>query len=171
MRGARARTRGRYELAGQLAAAHDRDHLHLVRTQGAHVAVVVAEEALGVAPVVAGEGVDAALVGVALAGFDQAKARAADALGRSQPAISLQMKRLEELLDAKLLSHEGRELRLTEQGEALAVYARQLLRLNDEAVQNGSRLLSSYRLRSGETIWIITEADRSASTLLLPSEY
>lgn len=60
--------------------------------------------------------------------------RAADALGRTQPAISLQMKRLEELLDAKLLSHEGRELKLTEEGEALAVYARQLLRLNDEAV-------------------------------------
>lgn len=60
--------------------------------------------------------------------------RAADALGRTQPAISLQMKRLEELLDAKLLVHEGRELKLTEEGEALAVYARQLLRLNDEAV-------------------------------------
>lgn len=60
--------------------------------------------------------------------------RAADALGRTQPAISLQMKRLEELLDAKLLSHEGRGLKLTEEGEALAVYARQLLRLNDEAV-------------------------------------
>ena len=60
--------------------------------------------------------------------------RAADALGRTQPAISLQMKRLEELLDAKLIAHEGRELKLTEEGEALAVYARQLLRLNDEAV-------------------------------------
>ena len=60
--------------------------------------------------------------------------RAADALGRTQPAISLQMKRLEELLDARLLTHEGRELKVTEEGEALAVYARQLLRLNDEAV-------------------------------------
>jgi DNA-binding transcriptional LysR family regulator len=60
--------------------------------------------------------------------------RAADALGRTQPAVSLQMKRLEELLDARLITHEGRELKLTEQGEALAVYARQLLRLNDEAV-------------------------------------
>lgn len=60
--------------------------------------------------------------------------RAADALGRTQPAISLQMKRLEELLGATLITHEGRELKLTEEGEALAVYARQLLRLNDEAV-------------------------------------
>ncbi|WP_373506321.1 LysR substrate-binding domain-containing protein [Aestuariivirga sp.] len=60
--------------------------------------------------------------------------RAANALGRTQPAISLQMKRLEELLDATLITHEGRGLKLTEEGEALAVYARQLLRLNDEAV-------------------------------------
>ncbi len=60
--------------------------------------------------------------------------RAADALGRTQPAISLQMKRLEDLLGATLMTHEGRELKLTEEGEALAVYARQLLRLNDEAV-------------------------------------
>ncbi len=60
--------------------------------------------------------------------------RAADALGRTQPAISLQMKRLEDLLDAVLITHEGRELKVTEQGEALAVYARQVLRLNDEAV-------------------------------------
>lgn len=43
--------------------------------------------------------------------------------------------------------------------------------LNDEAVQRGNRLLSSYCLASGEKLWIITEADRSATTLLLPSEY
>jgi DNA-binding transcriptional LysR family regulator len=60
--------------------------------------------------------------------------RAANALGRTQPAISLQMKRLEELLDSTLITHEGRGLKLTEEGEALAVFARQLLRLNDEAV-------------------------------------
>ena len=42
---------------------------------------------------------------------------------------------------------------------------------NDNAVRYGGRLLSSYRLASGEKIWIITEADRSATTLLLPDEY
>jgi hypothetical protein len=35
----------------------------------------------------------------------------------------------------------------------------------------GERILSEYVLRSGEPLWIITEADRSATTLLLPSEY
>jgi len=44
-------------------------------------------------------------------------------------------------------------------------------RLNDEAVGQGTRLLSSYCLRSGEKVWIITEADRSVTTVLLPSEY
>lgn len=42
---------------------------------------------------------------------------------------------------------------------------------NNDALRNGERLLSAYTLASGERIWIITEADRSVTTLLLPSEY
>lgn len=42
---------------------------------------------------------------------------------------------------------------------------------NDEAVRDGSRILSAYTLKTGEKIWIITEADRSVTTCLLPSEY
>ncbi len=75
--------------------------------------------------------------------------RAADALGRTQPAISLQMKRLEELLGSRLLTHEGRELKVTEDGEALAVYARQLLRLNDEAVAKLKGRAAKGQLRVG----------------------
>jgi hypothetical protein len=44
-------------------------------------------------------------------------------------------------------------------------------RENELSVANGFRLLSSYILSSGAKIWIITEADRSVTTLLLPSEY
>lgn len=49
-------------------------------------------------------------------------------------------------------------------------------RLNDESVRDGSRILSAYRLKTGEKIWIITEARgddgrRAATTLLLPDEY
>lgn len=44
-------------------------------------------------------------------------------------------------------------------------------RANDEAVQNGLRILSSYRI-AGERVWIITEAaPREYSTLLFPSQY
>jgi len=42
---------------------------------------------------------------------------------------------------------------------------------NEVAVQCGSRILSAYRLPDGAKIWVITEADRSATTLLLPLEY
>lgn len=44
-------------------------------------------------------------------------------------------------------------------------------RANDEAVLEGNRLLSSYLMPNGELMWVITEADRSATTLLLPAEY
>lgn len=43
--------------------------------------------------------------------------------------------------------------------------------LNDESLRNGSRLLSSYRAADGTAFWIITEADRSVTTVLLPDEY
>lgn len=44
---------------------------------------------------------------------------------------------------------------------------------NTDALRIGARLLSSYTLTlpDGARIWIITEADRSATTLLLPEEY
>lgn len=43
---------------------------------------------------------------------------------------------------------------------------------NNEALIHGSRILSAYTLRDGQTkIWIITEWDRSVTTILLPSEY
>ena len=42
---------------------------------------------------------------------------------------------------------------------------------NDEAVKLGNRILSAYPIASDVTIWIITEADRSSTTILLPSEY
>ncbi len=42
---------------------------------------------------------------------------------------------------------------------------------NTNSVSNGCRILSSYYLNDTDRIWIITEADRSATTLLLPNEY
>ena len=41
---------------------------------------------------------------------------------------------------------------------------------NDYAVKNGGRILSSYLL-GHQKVWVITEADRSVTTVLLPSEY
>ena len=43
---------------------------------------------------------------------------------------------------------------------------------NEAALVNGDRLLSVYRTTlGGEKLWLITEADRSSSTLLRPGEY
>ena len=41
---------------------------------------------------------------------------------------------------------------------------------NNEALKEGWRVMSAYTVE-GNTIWIITEADRSVTTALLPSEY
>lgn len=62
--------------------------------------------------------------------------KAGEALNRSQPAISLQMRRLEDIVGAKLIAHNGKQLYLTEAGERLSVYARQMLHLNDDAVSH-----------------------------------
>lgn len=42
---------------------------------------------------------------------------------------------------------------------------------NDRALANGERILSAYELATGERIWIITEADRSMTSVILPQEY
>jgi hypothetical protein len=42
---------------------------------------------------------------------------------------------------------------------------------NELSLITGMRLLSSYTLETGTRVWVITEADRSATTILLPDEY
>jgi hypothetical protein len=42
---------------------------------------------------------------------------------------------------------------------------------NDQALAGGSRVLSAYHDRAGVKFWIITEADRRATTILLPADY
>jgi DNA-binding transcriptional LysR family regulator len=56
-------------------------------------------------------------------------------LGRTQPAITLQLQRLEELVDKTLLHHEGRRQLLTDDGDLVLSYAKSILRLHDEMLQ------------------------------------
>ena len=44
-------------------------------------------------------------------------------------------------------------------------------KVNEQALVQGHRILSAYRISSGTKIWVITEADRSSTCLLLPEEY
>jgi len=75
--------------------------------------------------------------------------RAAKVLGRTQPAITLQIKRLEALVNAKLVSQLGQKSILTDDGQMLAVYARKILRLNDDAMASFTRQTSGDTLRIG----------------------
>ena len=69
-------------------------------------------------------------LGIALGGFG----KAAERVGRSPSAVSLQIRKLEEQVGQKLLRKDGRRVVPTEAGEALLGYARRILELNDEAV-------------------------------------
>ena len=42
---------------------------------------------------------------------------------------------------------------------------------NELSVEKGFRIFSAYELANGEKVWVITEADRSATTILRPDEY
>jgi DNA-binding transcriptional LysR family regulator len=64
--------------------------------------------------------------------------KAADRVGRTQPAVTLQIQKLQELAGCRIMKAGGRDFTLTEDGELLLRYARQILRLNDEIA---SRLL------------------------------
>jgi hypothetical protein len=44
-------------------------------------------------------------------------------------------------------------------------------RANNAAIKDGERILSAYTLKTAVRIWVITEADRSVTTILLPAEY
>lgn len=75
--------------------------------------------------------------------------KAGAVLGRSQPAISLQIRRLEELVRTPLLTQEGRAILTTPAGEALLSYAREMVRINDEAVRYFHRSDMNGVLRIG----------------------
>ncbi|QNI36129.1 LysR family transcriptional regulator [Edaphobacter albus] len=75
-------------------------------------------------------------------------AQAAERLGRTPSAISLQMKRLQEELGAPLFRKRGRGLALTEAGEVALSYARRILSLNDELMDTmqGAKMAGHIRI-------------------------
>lgn len=60
--------------------------------------------------------------------------RAADEVNKTQSAVSMQMKRLEDVLGRPLFARDGRGSRFTHDGERLVQYARRIVALSDEAV-------------------------------------
>ena len=76
-------------------------------------------------------------------------------------ALALLKSEEEDLLPRLLERHQSGDW-----GDVPSADARE----NEFSVRYGFRVLSSYQV-NGEGLWIITERDRSATTLLLPSEY
>lgn len=76
-------------------------------------------------------------------------ARAAVQLGRSQSAISMQLKKLEQQAGAQLFARKGRGLVPTEAGEVLIAYARRIVALNDEAALAVGATVSTAVARLG----------------------
>src|ERR1700716_267571 len=60
--------------------------------------------------------------------------RAADIVHKTQSAVSMQMKRLEERLDRAIFARDGRASKLTEDGERLLDYAQRIVKLNVETI-------------------------------------
>ncbi|QYM71734.1 LysR family transcriptional regulator [Pseudochrobactrum sp. Wa41.01b-1] len=75
--------------------------------------------------------------------------RAAEMVGRTQSAVSLQIKRLEDVVGARLFQRDARNLELTAQGRTFAQYARRMLALNDEALALMQSPSVSGRVRLG----------------------
>ena len=74
---------------------------------------------------------------------------AAAMVHRTQSAVSMQMKRLEEGVGRPLFERNGRTMRLTTQGRSLLWYARRILKLNDEALAAVAQPELSGRVRLG----------------------
>ncbi|MCZ8316033.1 LysR substrate-binding domain-containing protein [Phreatobacter sp.] len=75
--------------------------------------------------------------------------RAADVVFKTQSAVSMQMKRLEERIGKPLFERDGRASRLTEDGERLLDYARRIVKLNMEAVSAFATAELTGRVRLG----------------------
>src|SRR5499427_3662285 len=75
--------------------------------------------------------------------------RAAEVVHKTQSAVSMQMKRLEERLGRAIFARDGRASKLTEDGERLLDYARRIVKLNVEALAAFSDAELSGRVRLG----------------------
>ena len=89
--------------------------------------------------------------------------RAAERVGRTQPAISQSIKKLEDELGMPLFARDLHDVSLTEAGKALLEYARRMVKARDDAM----RMLGSLKHLSTGTLNIA--AHESAAVYLLPA--
>ncbi len=75
--------------------------------------------------------------------------QAAHDIGRTQSAVSLQIKRLEEIVEKRLFERSRQSVTITQTGEALLVYANRILAANDEALSHLQRPEAEGLIRIG----------------------
>ncbi len=75
--------------------------------------------------------------------------KVAGVIGRTQSAVSMQMKRLEEMVGKPLFARDGRDLALTHDGERMVGYARRMLKLHEEAVASFAEPMLTGTVRVG----------------------
>ena len=75
--------------------------------------------------------------------------RAAEVVHKTQSAVSMQMKRLEERLGRPIFERDGRASKLTDEGERLLDYARRIVKLNAEALSTVAHASLTGRVRLG----------------------
>ena len=75
--------------------------------------------------------------------------KAAEVVHKTQSAVSMQMKRLEERAGRPIFARDGRASRLTDEGDRLLDYARRIIKLNNEAIASLTSAELSGRVRLG----------------------
>ncbi len=91
--------------------------------------------------------------------------RAAEEVNKTQSAVSMQMKRLEEQLMRPLFSRDGRGTKFTRDGELLIDYARRIVALSDEACQPSPSLTSPARCASAPRMTMPNSSARHSRPL------
>lgn len=107
------------------------------------------------------------------------RTRATNEGGQTWPIIAVTPGRSKFPLGRLFLTPGAQQLPSAEVGEAIARHmagdwgevGKADWRENELSLREGFRLFSVYRTAAGEKFWVITEADRSSTTVLLPEEY
>lgn len=88
-------------------------------------------------------------------------------LGKIVATAGVHAMKEENIEFAKFVSDSFMRYMIGDRGDTCPEDAKQ----NDESVENGERILAVYIFDNSITIWIITERDRSTTTILFPEEY
>src|SRR3546814_14838899 len=84
---------------------------------------------------------------------------AGETLGRTQAAMSIKIKKLEEMLGRRIFERTSRSLKLTRDGEMLLGYARRLRELNDEAVRRFTDPVANGASRLGVAEYFVPRSE------------